>query len=372
MKKVYPYQTIGIIGGWQLGKMTAIAAKEMGYNVAILDPTPNYPAAQVSDIEIVADYGDLTAIKRLAEISDVVTYEFENIDADALDFLISKGILPQGSEVLKITKHRFLEKTAIAKMGIKVPKFVLIKSAEELREKVFYPSVLKTTTGGYDGKGQVVLKSAEDLDRACDLADGAECILEEFLHFDKEISVIVARSITGEVATLPTAENVHINNILHTSVVPAKISAEMEKKAQNCAKKIAENLKTIGVVGVEMFVMGDEIYINELAPRPHNSGHYSMDACNLSQFDLHVRAICGLPLGEPKLLSEVVMVNILGQHMNMENIADSSHFEPLLKRGKIHLYGKPKAVVNKKVGHINLLGDVEKSLEMIEKSGIWK
>ena len=372
MKKIYPYQTIGIIGGGQLGKMTAITAKEMGYNVAILDPTPNCPAAQVSDTHITAEYRDLEAIKQLAEVSNVVTYEFENIDADALDYLISKNILPQGSEVLKTTKHRFLEKSAIANLGIKVPKFILINSAGELREKIFYPSVLKTTTGGYDGKGQVVLKSEVDLDRACELADGAECILEEFLHFDKEISVIVARSITGEVACLPTAENVHVNNILHTSVVPAKISVALQEKAQECAVKIAENFKSIGVMGVEMFVTGDEIYINELAPRPHNSGHYSMDACNFSQFDLHVRAICGLPLGTPKLLTEVVMVNILGQHLNMENIADSSHFEPLLSRGKLHLYGKEKAVINRKMGHINLLGDVDESLKMVEKSKIWQ
>ena len=372
MKKVYPYQTIGIIGGGQLGKMTAVAAKEMGYNVAILDPTPNCPAAQVSDTHIIAEYSDLEAIEKLAEVSDVVTYEFENIDANALDYLISKNILPQGSDVLKTTKHRFLEKTAIANMGIKVPKFILIDSAEKLREVVFYPSVLKTTTGGYDGKGQVVLKSQADLERACDLAGSDECILEEFLHFDKEISVIVARSITGEVATLPTSENVHVNNILHTSVVPAKISEKLEKKAQECAKTIAENLKSIGVMGVEMFVMGEEIYINELAPRPHNSGHYSMDACNLSQFDLHVRAICGLPLGTPKLLNEVVMVNILGQHMNMENIADSSHYEPLLENGNLHLYGKAKAVANRKMGHLNLLGNHDESFKKIDKSGIWK
>jgi len=366
-----PYQTIGIIGGGQLGRMMAIAAKAMGYYVAILDPTPNCPAAQVSDIEITAAYNDMDAIKKLAEISDVITYEFENIDYDALAYLEKHAYLPQGSDVLKITQHRFREKSAIADMGIPVADFCLINSAEELEEKVYYPSVLKTTTGGYDGKGQVVLRSEADLDRAKELAAKQECILEKFMPFSMEISVIVARSTRGETAVFPVSENVHVNNILHLSIVPARISKAVEQEALDCAHRIAENLNVIGVLAIEMFVVDDRIYINELAPRPHNSGHYTIDACLTSQFEQHIRAVCGLPLGDTALHTPVVMVNVLGDHMDKKNMQNLSPYLPLLATGKLHLYGKAQAVDKRKMGHVNVLGDTDTVLELINKTKIW-
>ncbi|MCL1987077.1 MAG: ATP-grasp domain-containing protein, partial [Firmicutes bacterium] len=221
--KILPYQTIGIIGGGQLGRMMALAAKAMGYYVAVLDPTPNCPCAQVSDIEISAEYNDMTAIKQLAQQSDVITYEFENIDYDALTWLEKNAYLPQRSDVLKITQHRFREKSAIRDMGIPVPNFHLIDSPETLEKLVKYPSVLKTTMGGYDGKGQIILKSADDLPRAKALAAAEECILEEWISYDCEISVIIARSTNGETSVFPVAENQHVNNILHKSIVPARI-----------------------------------------------------------------------------------------------------------------------------------------------------
>jgi len=368
---IYPYKTIGIIGGGQLGRMMALSAKAMGYYVAVLDPTPNCPAAQVSDIEITAAYDDMEAIKKLAQVSDVITYEFENIDYGALKYLEANAYLPQGSAVLKTTQHRFREKTAIKNMGIPVPDFYLIKNAQELREKVFYPSVLKTTTLGYDGKGQVVLKSETDLPKALEVADQSECILEAWMTYSCEVSVIVARSTTGETAAFPVAENVHVNNILHLSIVPARITEEVEAKAIACAKKIAQALDAVGLLGIEMFVVNDEIYINELAPRPHNSGHYTMDACLTSQFEQHVRAVCGLPLGNTKLISPVVMVNILGDHMDKERLHNLDAYAPLLKNGKIHLYGKAVAVDKRKMGHLNMLGDIEQSLQLINDSGIW-
>jgi len=368
---ILPYKTIGIIGGGQLGRMTALAAKAMGYYVAVLEPTPNCPCAQVCDMQITAAYNNMDAIKKLAEISDVITYEFENIDYDALEYLKKNAYLPQGSKVLKITQHRFREKSAIKNMGIPVPKFHLINNAEALINTVFYPSVLKTTMGGYDGKGQAVLKSEKNLPAAIEIAEKHECILEEWMPFSKEVSVIVARSTTGEISVFPVSENIHVNNILHLSIVPARISKEVEAKAIAYAKKIAEELNSIGLLGIEMFVVNDEIYINELAPRPHNSGHYTMDACITSQFEQHVRAVCGLPLGDVTQHTPVVMVNILGDHMDIDTMHNLEPYLPLLKKGKLHFYGKAQAILKRKMGHLNLLGDINTSLKMIDESGIW-
>jgi len=370
-KTIYPYQTIGIIGGGQLARMMCLSAKAMGYFVAVLEPTPNCPCGQIADIEITAAYNDMDAIKKLAEISDVITYEFENIDHEALAWLEKNAYLPQGSQVLYTTQHRFREKSAIAAMGIPVAEFCLIDSAEALAEKATYPSVLKTTTGGYDGKGQVVLRSADDLAAGQELVGQKEGILEKFVPFSKEISVIVARSTMGETAVFPVAENTHVNNILHQSIVPAQIDAAVEAKALAYARKIAEEMDVIGVMGVEMFVVGDEVLINELAPRPHNSGHYTIDACLTSQFEQHVRAVCGLPLGDTALHTPVVMVNILGDHLNKEKLDDLTAYLPLLKTGKIHLYGKAKAVDKRKMGHVNVLGGVDEALAVIVGSGIW-
>ena len=192
------------------------------------------------------------------------------------------------------------------------------------------------------------------------------------MPFSKEISVIIARSVTGEVSVFPIAENIHVNNILHQSIVPARISAELEAKATQYGKKIAEGLNCIGLLAVEMFVVGDEIYINELAPRPHNSGHYSMDACMTGQFEQHVRAVCGLPLGDTALHTPVVMVNILGDHMDRKRMDNWEAYMPLLPNGKLHLYGKAEAKLGRKMGHINLLGDIDKSVKTVEDLGIWK
>ena len=366
-----PYKTVGIIGGGQLGRMMALAAKAMGYYVAVLDPTPNCPCGQVSDIEITAEYDDMDAIKRLAEVSDVITYEFENIDYDALAYLEKHAYLPQGSAVLKTTQHRFREKSAIRDMGIPVPEFHLIDSVQAFDEKLFYPSVLKTTMGGYDGKGQVVIKSETDIPKARELAAERECILEKWMPFSKEVSVIIARSTTGETAVFPVAENIHVNNILHQSIVPARISKALETRAIEYAVKIAENLDSIGVLGIEMFVVGDEIYINELAPRPHNSGHFTMDACETSQFEQHVRAVCGLPLGPTRQHMPVVMINILGDHMDQMQLDNLAPYLTLLPTGKLHLYGKAEAKIGRKMGHINMLGDIDATLELADKSGIW-
>jgi len=366
-----PCKTIGIIGGGQLGRMMCLAAKAMGYRVAVLDPTPGCPCAQVADVEITAGYGDMGAIARLAEASDVVTYEFENIDAEALAFLEKRAYLPQGTVALRTSQHRVREKTAIRDMGIPVPDFAPIADAEDLARKAFYPSVLKTATGGYDGKGQVVLETSGDLEAAARALAAGECILEKRVPFDMEISVTVARSVAGETSVFPVAENVHVGGILHTTVAPARIPAGLEARAVDAALEIARGLGSVGVLAVEMFVVGGEIYVNEIAPRPHNSGHYSMDACATGQFEQHVRAVCGLPLGDARQLAPAVMVNILGEHMDSNDMGNLAPYLPLLRGGKLHLYGKAEAKKGRKMGHVTMLGDVEESLRAIGATGIW-
>ena len=359
-----------------MGRMMCLAAKAMGYYVAVLDPTPNCPCAQTADIEITAHYNDMKAIQQLAEISDVITYEFENIDYDALAYLEKHAYLPQRSDVLQITQHRYREKTAIRTMGIPVADFYLINNTESLKKHFFYPSVIKTCTGGYDGKGQLVIRSAEDFTAAQKLAEKYECILEKWIPFDREISVITARSTQGETAVFPIAENIHVNNILHQSIVPARICRKLEEKAICYARTIAESLNAIGVVAIEMFAAGDDIYINELAPRPHNSGHYTIDACITSQFEQHVRAICGLPLGDTRLHSPVVMVNILGEHLaachnGSNEMSRLDEYLPLLSTSKLHLYGKAQAQEKRKMGHMNILGDIDSTLQSISRCEIW-
>ncbi|MHC2834670.1 5-(carboxyamino)imidazole ribonucleotide synthase [Bacillus sp. F9_6S_D1_P_5] len=368
---ILPGRTIGIIGGGQLGRMMALAAKEMGYKIAVLDPTKNSPCAQVADIEIVASYDDLKAIQHLAEISDVVTYEFENIDYRCLQWLERHAYLPQGSQLLSKTQNRFTEKNAIEKAGLPVATYRVVQNEEQLTEAITelsYPSVLKTTTGGYDGKGQVVLRSEADVDKARELANAAECILEKWVPFEKEVSVIVTRSVSGETKVFPVAENIHVNNILHESIVPARITEELSQKAIAYARVLADELELVGTLAVEMFATADgQIYINELAPRPHNSGHYTQDACETSQFGQHIRAICNLPLGETNLLKPVVMVNILGEHI--EGVLRQVN---RLTGCYLHLYGKEEAKAQRKMGHVNILNDnIEVALEKAKGLHIW-
>ncbi|WP_207308574.1 5-(carboxyamino)imidazole ribonucleotide synthase [Bacillus timonensis] len=369
--RILPGKTIGIIGGGQLGRMMAISAKEMGFFVAVLNPTPNSPCGQVADIEITANYNDLEAIKQLASVSDVITYEFENIDYEALTWLEENANLPQGSDLLKITQDRGTEKSAIQEIGLRVAPFLLIENEEQLAEAVEnigVPSVLKTCRGGYDGKGQFVLKKRTDVKEAANLLVSGMCILEAWVPFEKEISVIVTRNSAGEAKTFPVAENIHVENILHQSIVPARISKKTEAKAKEMAMKLASELQLVGTLAVEMFVTEDgEIYINELAPRPHNSGHYTIDACETSQFEQHVRSVCNWPLGETTLLRPVVMTNILGEHLQplLEKVS-------LLANVKVHLYGKKEAKVKRKMGHVTVLEKTtEEALEKSNSLQIW-
>ncbi|QED46446.1 5-(carboxyamino)imidazole ribonucleotide synthase [Cytobacillus dafuensis] len=370
-KVILPGQTIGIIGGGQLGRMMAIAAKAQGFRIAVLDPTEDSPCGQVADNKIIGEYDNIDSIKQLAKVSDVITYEFENINAQALEWLCANTYVPQGSKLLQVTQDRKTEKAAIQEAGAEVAPYAVIETAEEIYvniEKLGLPAVLKTSRGGYDGKGQVVIKNKQDINEAAKLLDHGVCVLEKWIPFEKEISVIICRSVSGETAVLPVGENIHKENILHQTIVPARISKNAEEKAIHAAEQLAEALDLVGTLAVEMFLTTDEhIYINELAPRPHNSGHYSIEACETSQFEQHIRAICNWPLGKTGLLKPAVMVNILGEHVDplMKEL-------PLLNDWKIHLYGKKEAKYKRKMGHVTLLRDsIEEALSEINKSDIW-
>ncbi|WP_121664300.1 5-(carboxyamino)imidazole ribonucleotide synthase [Metabacillus litoralis] len=366
---ILPGGTIGIIGGGQLGRMMAIAARQLGYRIAVLDPTEDCPCGQIADIEITAGYDELDAIKRLAEVSDVITYEFENIDYTALRWLEENANLPQKSSLLLLTQDRETEKAAIEKAGCEVAPYQIIHNDEELYKavaKLEYPSVLKTCRGGYDGKGQRVLRSDQDLEEAKQLLSHGTCILEKWVAFEKEISVIVTRSVSGETKTFPVAENVHKDNILYQSIVPARVSDEVIQKAEQLAIKLSNSFELVGTLAVEMFLTKNgDIYINELAPRPHNSGHYTIDLCETDQFEQHIRAVCGLPLGRTTLLQSGMMVNLLGEDLSI--VSDQLS---LLKDAKLHLYGKKDPVAKRKMGHITFISEtIEKDINKVNQ--IW-
>ncbi|MBL5766785.1 5-(carboxyamino)imidazole ribonucleotide synthase [Heyndrickxia sporothermodurans] len=369
---IQPGKTIGIIGGGQLGRMMALAAKEAGFRIIVLDPTNDCPCGQVADEQITAGYDDLQALEHLAKKCDVITFEFENIDYESLLSLSRIANVPQGAEIIRITQDRIIEKNTLVASGVKVAPFKVIHSEAEMNkaiQELGFPCVLKTSRGGYDGKGQHVIQCADDSIEAKKLLEYGACVLESWVEFEKEISVIVTRNVNGDMECFPVGENIHVDNILHQTIVPAHINKHIEVAAFQLAEKIAEHIELIGTLAVEMFLTADgQIFVNELAPRPHNSGHYSIEACDFSQFDQHIRAICNWPLKSPSLLKPVVMVNILGQHVEklMEQI-------PLQSEWSIHLYGKSQSKYQRKMGHITVLTDnIERTLSQLNDSGIWK
>ncbi|MFZ1381964.1 MAG: 5-(carboxyamino)imidazole ribonucleotide synthase [Scrofimicrobium sp.] len=363
--------TIGIVGGGQLGQMMAESARDMGFKTLILDPAADCPAAQVADGQIVAEYSDEGAILELADKSYVVTYEFENVDADVLDRDSARVKLPQGTASLRVSQDRLAEKQFVESLGIPLAGYRPVSSREELEQAVAdlgCPCVLKTTRGGYDGKGQQVLRSEADLEATTELAENTQCVLEAWVPFTKEISVLVVGDGTGNAVTFPVSENEHRNNILHITVAPARISEETAAVAQKYAQAIASALKIVGTLAIEMFVgEGGEVLVNEMAPRPHNSGHWTIEGCSQSQFDLHVRAVTGMPLREPELVGPAVMVNVLGQHL--ESARELAAIRP---NWILHDYGKSEARTDRKVGHITILGtDPQATIDEIEQTGVW-
>ena len=359
IKTILPGSTIGMLGGGQLGRMTAMEGKRMGYNIICMDPNPASPCGQVADEQVVAELNDMKAAVRMAEKTDILIYEFENIDINIIGELEKRYYLPQKSHILAIAQNRRTEKEQLQKAGFPVVPFCTVKTKEDMEqavEKIGYPCVLKTVLGGYDGKGQQVLSDKRKLKSIYEMleSENQEMVLEKYISFTDEISVIVARKETGEMAVFPVAENIHRQNILHMTVVPARIPVMVQDKAIEMAMDIANTFQITGLLAVEFFVTGQEVLINELAPRPHNSGHYTWDACYVSQFEQLIRAVCNLPLGSTELLTSVVMVNILGDEL-AKMMATIHDFEDNIK---IHLYGKSGDIAAKrKMGHLIIKTD---------------
>ena len=362
--------TIGILGGGQLGRMLTLEAKRMGFRVVTLEPLPNSPCGQVADEQIVAAYDDLRAIGELGARSDVVTYEFENIPLESVLALeADKRVVHPGSKALRITQERILEKTFVRECGIPTADFAPVRSAGDLdaaEKAIGYPGVLKTTMGGYDGKGQWVVRTRAEADAAWREAKERALIWERMIPFDRELSIIASRNEHGEIVAFPTSENQHDHGVLATTIVPGRIAAPIAGRARDYATTIAERLQIVGTFCVEFFQAGDQLLVNEIAPRVHNSGHYSLDAAQISQYEAHVRAICGLPLVDPHLFMPAVMANILGEGSgDTLGGLDALLREPYLK---LHLYGKAHAALRRKMGHFTVLAPtIEEALAKAER-----
>ncbi|MDQ0340136.1 5-(carboxyamino)imidazole ribonucleotide synthase [Caldalkalibacillus uzonensis] len=373
-KVILPPSAIGILGGGQLGRMMALSAREMGYHVVTLDPTQNSPCGQVADKQITASFDSLEGARLLACEVDVLTYEFENISAEVANQLELNSYLPQGYRLLYTTQNRIREKAAIESAGVAVAPYVPVRSVDDLRHGLAClgrPALLKTAEGGYDGKGQFVLSSARDVAEAEGRVRAAkrEWVLEQFVPFVKELSVIVARNPQGELKTFPVAENIHCDNILHLSMAPARVSEAIKQQAEAIAVKLAEAFQLVGLLAIELFLLDNgQLLVNELAPRPHNSGHYTQQACRTSQFEQHVRAVCNLPLADTTLIQPTVMVNILGEHL----AAVLDVLPQLDPSFKLHLYGKKEAKPKRKMGHLNVMADdPSQALAKIKALKIW-
>lgn len=357
MKRLEPGNTIGFIGGGQLARMMAIAAARLGFHTIVLEPTPNCPASQTANRQIVANYDDEKALDELARTSDVITYEFENVPAAALDRLAKKALILPRPNALEVSQDRFTEKKFLNESGIKTAPWYLVDNRQMLiagLANIGGKGILKSRRMGYDGKGQVRLDSPTEnaIDQALADLGNAPAILEGFVPFTKEISVIAARDYDGHVVFYDCPENVHRNGILRTSTVPAAISEATGIAAKKATETILHELDYIGVIGVEFFVLEDgSVIANELAPRVHNSGHWTEVACLVSQFEQHIRAIAGLPLGSTKRHSNCVMENLIGN--------DISHLPELLAEPQtfIDLYGKAEVRSGRKMGHIIRLAD---------------
>ncbi|BAD40792.1 5-(carboxyamino)imidazole ribonucleotide synthase [Symbiobacterium thermophilum] len=351
---IRPGEVVGIVGGGQLARMSALAARAMGYRVAVADPDPDCPAAPVADRVIVGALNDPEALAPLADVASVITYEFENIDGAVLDRLAARRPVHPRVEILRTCQNRISEKQALERLGIPVAPWRPVRSADEIPaalEAVGLPAVLKTATMGYDGKGQAVIRTTAEAERALEALGGGPLVLERLVDFACELSVVVARSASGHVAPFPVAENIHARNILAYSIVPARVDPAVQAAARDLAVRIAEGLGLVGLLGVEMFCLPDgRLLVNELAPRPHNSGHYTQDACATSQFEQHIRAVCDLPLGAVDLLSPVCMVNVMGEDFPLDVGAALS--DPHVK---LHLYGKREPRPHRKMGHLNVL-----------------
>ncbi|WP_373974221.1 5-(carboxyamino)imidazole ribonucleotide synthase [Chitinibacter sp. SCUT-21] len=360
-KPILPPAMLGILGGGQLGRMFAAAAKNMGYGVTVLDPDNHAPAADFADVHLCKSFTDPEALQYMAQHCAAITTEFENVNADSMRWLAAQGITvsPSG-DCVAIAQDRIAEKTFIRDAGLSVAPFVAVKTAGDLDGDLsaYLPGILKTARLGYDGKGQVRVKTAEEARFAHAEMKHQPCVLEKMMPLVAEVSVVVTRTRAGEVVSFPVAENEHVNGILDVSIVPARVDPALSERARAMAMTLAEKLDYIGVMAVEFFVLeGDELVINEMAPRPHNSGHYTLDATLTSQFEQQVRAMCGLYPGKPDLLKPTVMVNLLGDVWGEDGSEPRWDVLMMAPNTKLHLYGKKMARVGRKMGHFNVLAE---------------
>lgn len=346
-----PGATIGILGGGQLGRMLAVAASRLGYRSHIYEPGANPPAGDVAHAVTTAPYEDATALRAFAKAVDVVTYEFENVPTAALDLIESLRPIRPGRRALAISQDRIAEKDFLTGIGLTCAPYARVTDAASLEAalaQIGTPAILKTTRLGYDGKGQARLRSPEDATAALAAMAGAEAVLEGFVDFDREISVIAARGLDGSVAAYDPGENLHRDGILSTTTVPARLGPAQRADAVLLAARILNALDYVGVMGVEIFVTADGLVVNEIAPRVHNSGHWTQNGCLIDQFEQHIRAICGWPLGDGSRIADVVMENLIGD--------DIARLPDLAREGAaIHLYGKAEARPGRKMGHVNRL-----------------
>ena len=355
---IFPDAMLGMLGGGQLGRMFTLAAHSMGYRVAVLDPDPLSPAGAIADVHLKAAYQDHEALQQLADSCAAVTTEFENVPADSLRWLASHCTVRPGGDAVAIAQDRSREKAFFTACDLGVAPYAVIESPADLAQvdAKLFPGILKRARFGYDGKGQARVANVDEA-RSAFAGFGAEtCVLEGLVDLACEVSVVVARGADGATRVFPVAENQHRNGILDVCIVPARIAPELAKRAENAATRIAERLNYHGVLAVEFFVTGTgELLVNEIAPRPHNSGHYTIDACATSQYEQQARALCGLPLGDTRLLTPVVMVNLLGEAWHSGVPDWRQLFENPL--AKLHLYGKHEARPGRKMGHFTVLGE---------------
>ncbi|MCE9653392.1 MAG: 5-(carboxyamino)imidazole ribonucleotide synthase [Nitrosarchaeum sp.] len=363
---------LGIIGGGQLGMMITEAAKKMPEyisKVIVLDPTPNCPASQIGAEQIIADFKDKDAITELAKKSNIITYEIESGDSDVLKSVESMAEIEPSPETLRIIQDKFLQKTFLNKSNIPVPDFMKISSIFDLEEglkKFGYPVLLKARRDAYDGRGNFKIETPEQIQKAYDYFNGQQLMLEKFVPFKMEVSVIAARNTKGQIKTYPLVENIHEENILRETIAPARVSNNVSKKAEAIASDTMRVLKGAGVFGIEMFVtQDDQIVINEIAPRVHNSGHHTLQSSETSQFEQHLRAILGLELGSTKLVHPTIMYNILGSKSfegkyKQISLSESNVF--------LKMYGKEISKPLRKLGHFNLVANNEETIDHLLKN----
>lgn len=363
-----PGSTIGMLGGGQLGRMSLLAGRRLGYKFNIYEPAPNCSAAPVAEKTFASAWDDEVALADFADFISAVTLEFENVPATSLKFLEKRVLARPGSRVLEVCQNRKREKEFLCKSGFPCAEFVTVTSAVQLAravDKLGYPCVLKTAVSGYDGKGQLKLTAlpkgvTPDWDAVWRSFGADEAVVEQWVPFDLECSVIVARGADGKSVTFPMAENAHRHHILHRSIAPARIPEKVQRSGAALAREIAEKLGVVGLLAVEMFYAKGKLLVNELAPRPHNSGHYTLDACLTSQFEQHIRAVVGLPLGATDLLRPAVMINLLGDCWRGSR---APHWAKLLRdpRVKLHLYDKGEPRPGRKMGHFTVVDENPKA-----------